>query len=93
LAQFIEFVIKGNPRAGHLWVDFTESTFADPSTGTVAHEFRALGFERAIRDRGSLVHPSDMFFAVLISRIKDSYRHKFSLNQNASSNHVYSLLI
>lgn len=92
LAQFIQFIIERDPRTGHFRVDLAESTFADASAGAMAHEFWALGLERAIRNWWSLVHPSRMLLAMFFSRDQYSYRHRRSVDRNALSNNVYPLL-
>ena len=92
LAQFVQFIVERDPRTGHFRVDLAESTFADASAGAMAHEFWALGLERAIRDWWSLVHPSRMLLAMFFSRDQYSYRHRRSVDRNALSNNVYPLL-
>ena len=92
LAQFVQFIVERDPRTGHFRVDLAESTFADASAGAMAHEFWALGLERAIRNWWSLVHPSRMLLAMFFSRDQYSYRHRRSVDRNALSNNVYPLL-
>lgn len=45
LAQLIEFIVKRDPRAGHVRVDLAEAAFTDAPARAVAHEFRAFGLE------------------------------------------------
>lgn len=45
LAQLIEFIVKRDPRAGHIRVDLAEAAFTHTPARAVAHEFRAFGFE------------------------------------------------
>jgi hypothetical protein len=91
LSQFVEFVIESDPGAGHFRVDLAEPALADPSTGTVTHEFRTFGFERTVGDRRTLVYSPDMVLALLFSGDEDSYGHRLSLDGNALSNNLYSL--
>jgi hypothetical protein len=63
--------IECYPGTGHFRVHFTQSPFSDASAGAVAHELRALGFERTIRNRRALMDSTGVLSAFVFP--KDDY--------------------
>jgi hypothetical protein len=60
--------VECHPGTGHFRVHFTQSPLSDASAGTVAHELRALGFERIIGNWGALMDPTGVLSAFVFPR-------------------------
>jgi hypothetical protein len=69
LADLFQLDKHGDPGAGHLGIDFTESTLADAATGTVGHELGALCLEGIIRNGRSLVDPAHVLGVLIFPGI------------------------
>ena len=67
LTDFFQLNVQGHPGAGHLGVYLTQSPFSHASAGAVAHEFRALGFERIVRNRRPLMDSTGVLSAFIFT--------------------------
>src|SRR6267378_4520450 len=68
LADFFQLNVEGHPRASHLGVHLTQAPFSHASAGAMAHELRALGFERIIGNWGTLMDPTGVLSAFVFPR-------------------------
>lgn len=79
LADFIQFDEERYPGTFHLRVYFAKAALPHPAAGTVCHEFGALGFERVIRDRGTLVNAADVSASIVFTGDQHSNSHKVTV--------------
>jgi hypothetical protein len=71
LTDFFKLNVERHPGASHLRVHLTQSPFSNASAGAVAHELRALGFERTIRNWRALMDSAGVLSAFVFP--KDDY--------------------
>ncbi|OLB74117.1 MAG: hypothetical protein AUH96_03625 [Nitrospirae bacterium 13_2_20CM_2_61_4] len=68
LADFFQLNVEGHPGARHLGIHLTQAPFSHASAGAMAHELRALGFERIVGNWGTLMDPTGVLSAFIFPR-------------------------
>ena len=71
MANFFQLNVERHPGARHFGVHLTQAPFSHASAGAVAHELRALGFERIVGNRGALMDSTGVLSAFVFPR--DNY--------------------
>jgi len=75
LTETFEFIVEGDPGAGHLGVHFAESTFPNATTGAVAHKLGTFSLERAIWNWRAFMDTPGVLSPFFFSWNEDADRH------------------
>ena len=67
LADFLQLNVEGDPGANHIGIYLTRAPFSNASAGAMAHELRALGFERIVGNWGAFMDPTGVLSTFVFS--------------------------